>query len=527
MLVRVLAMVALFAQFALGLERCLAAEEFAFHHEHVLGTSLEIRIVAKNASLASEAEARVLAEIDRLARIYSGYDATSEFSHWSQSFASPEPISPELLEALQLCERWHERSSGAFNPASEVFSRLWKAAEQKQQQPEDAEMAAAIALANQRPWKVDADGQRARRLSAAPLSLNGVAKGLIVDRASQVAMQDGSGVSGVLVNIGGDIRVRGDARQTVAIVNPAQDAANAAPLARIHVRNRAIATSGRYRRGFRIGQHWFSHVIDPRTGRPVEQLASATVIAATTADANALAIVLNVLPLDEGLTIADALPGCDYLLVTAQGSQIRSRGWPAVEHKSAPHLVNAVVAEQADNSAAASAGEAASQLLELTVDFELAPATGGGRYRRPYVAIWLEDSDSFPVRTALLWLTTKDPGPRWHRDLLRWYRNDGVRKVADGTDLIGTLAAATRTPGKYKAVFDGKDDAGKPLPAGDYTLYVEVAREHGTYQLIRQPLKLGADPIATTNLKPNAEIKSATFEYRRAAAKVAEQPAGN
>src|SRR6056297_2259913 len=49
---------------------------------------------------------------------------------------------------------------------------------------------------------------------------------------------------------------------------------------------------------------------------------------------------------------------------------------------------------------------------------------GGSNYRKPYVAVWLEDTDGFPVKTAVLWWQTEQPGPRWHRDLTRWYRNN-------------------------------------------------------------------------------------------------------
>ncbi|MEM0924921.1 MAG: DUF2271 domain-containing protein, partial [Planctomycetota bacterium] len=41
----------------------------------------------------------------------------------------------------------------------------------------------------------------------------------------------------------------------------------------------------------------------------------------------------------------------------------------------------------------------------------------GARYRRPYLAVWLEDPDGYPVKTATLWWQTEQPGPRWHRDL--------------------------------------------------------------------------------------------------------------
>jgi len=70
------------------------------------------------------------------------------------------------------------------------------------------------------------------------------------------------------------------------------------------------------------------------------------------------------------------------------------------------------------------------------------------------VAVWVEDADGFPVRTLVLWLQ-EGRGARWHRDLTRWYKQDQVRRLVDGTKLIGTVSAATRPPGKYKAVWDG------------------------------------------------------------------------
>ena len=76
--------------------------------------------------------------------------------------------------------------------------------------------------------------------------------------------------------------------------------------------------------------------------------------------------------------------------------------------------------------------------------------------------------------------------------------------------------AATRQPGKYKVIWDGKDDRGKTLPAGEYTIFIEAAREHGTYQSIRQQVTLSDKPF-TEELKGNVEIRSASIEYRRKA----------
>ncbi|HBE69739.1 MAG TPA: hypothetical protein DDW52_16460, partial [Planctomycetaceae bacterium] len=137
----------------------------------------------------------------------------------------------------------------------------------------------------------------------------------------------------------------------------------------------------------------------------------------------------------------------------------------------------------------------------------------GSRYRRPYVAIWLEDAEGFPVKTAILWIQTEQPGPRWHRDLTRWYRNNRMRKAVEKEKLIGTISSATRGAGEYQAVFDGTDNAGKKLPSGTYTLCLEVAREHGTYQLIREKVKLDGSAIAKQELKGNIEMSKVAYQY--------------
>lgn len=139
---------------------------------------------------------------------------------------------------------------------------------------------------------------------------------------------------------------------------------------------------------------------------------------------------------------------------------------------------------------------------------------GGSRYRKPYLAVWLEDEDGFPVKTATLWWQTEQPGPRWHRDLTRWYRNNRMRRIVEKTNLVDGISGATRGPGEYETHFDGTDNSGQPLPSGKYMLCLEAARENGTYKIIRQPISWGADAISRTDLDGNIEIAQAAFEFR-------------
>jgi FAD:protein FMN transferase len=153
---------------------------------------------------------------------------------------------------------------------------------------------------------------------------------------------------------------------------------------------------------------------------------------------------------------------------------------------------------------------------ELVVNFEInQPDAEGGRYRRPFVAIWVEDKDGFPVRNLMLWVSLGGPGPwEWLKDMKRWHRSDQVRKRVDKRDMVLTISRPTRPPGKYSVIWDGKDDHGRLVDRGEYTLCIDAAREHGTYQDIRTHMTIDDRPFRS-QLEGGIEIKSASIEYRR------------
>ncbi|MHB1559105.1 MAG: FAD:protein FMN transferase, partial [Isosphaeraceae bacterium] len=265
------------------------AGDYAFYHENVMGTSLELRVQAIDEASARRAEAMVLGRIDRDASIFSGYDPGSEFSRWQSGARGGANISAELFEVLRASDAWHTLSRGAFDPRVEVFSRLWADCARRDRLPAEDELRRARAAMEAPAWRLDPVGRTARRISECPVSLNGIAKGYIVGRACEAAIGEVPGVTGVMLNVGGDLRVRGDIEGVIGIVAPWADSESSEPLAFVRVRDRSVATSGRSQRGFWIGGRWYSHVIDPRTGRPVDRVASATGIAASSVAAAAVA----------------------------------------------------------------------------------------------------------------------------------------------------------------------------------------------------------------------------------------------
>jgi len=141
-------------------------DDFAFFHENVMGTLLELRVLADDRESARWAEDRVLGEIDRLALIFSGYDSASEFSRWQAAPRGPMSLSPELFEVLSASDAWRNRSGGAFDPRVEVMTRLWSRAAGRGRVPEHVELAAARALLAQPAWRIAPGAHAVERLLA-------------------------------------------------------------------------------------------------------------------------------------------------------------------------------------------------------------------------------------------------------------------------------------------------------------------------------------------------------------------------
>jgi thiamine biosynthesis lipoprotein ApbE len=470
---------------------------YSFHYENVLGTSLELKVLAVSEADAGLAEESALGEIEREARILSAWDAASEFSRWERTRGEAVPVSRELFEVLGLFDQWRERTGGALDASAEAVTRVWKQAEARHTPPSEQERAAAVAAVRQRHWELDAIHRTATHLSGTPLALNSFAKSYIAGHAANAALAE-PGVRQVVVNIGGDLVVRGVGSERVDVADPKSDAENAAPIASLEIHDRAIATSGNYRRGEEIGGRHYSHIVDPRTGLPCDQILSSTVVASNPADAGAMATAFSVLTPQETRRVASAIPGAEYLLITKTGERIMSPGFTALVAAAGP----------APSPAPAPAAVPAWEGMELTISFDLARLDA--RARRPYLVAWVEDGDKFPVRTIALWYN-KD---RYLPELRAWYRSDRLRSMAEGTDLTRSVSSATRSPGHYTLQWDGKDNQGKLVKPGKYTVYIECSREHGGYDLFHREIDFNGTPNKI-QIPGGSEIASASLDYHK------------
>jgi len=213
-------------------------------------------------------------------------------------------------------------TDGAFDVTYAPLGTLWRQAAESGQVPDQKAITETLRSVGWQNLLVT-DSSVRFKVPGMKTDLGGIAKGYAIDRAADGMVK--AGASSGLVDVGGDVRLcgtpPGDGRWRVAVRSPGPGA----DAIILGVPSSAVTTSGDYARGFRIGEQWFSHIIDPRTGRPVERMASVTVVAPDAMTGDALSTALSVLGPEEGLGLVESLPEVECMFLVNDGDGEFSR----------------------------------------------------------------------------------------------------------------------------------------------------------------------------------------------------------
>ncbi|HET7188216.1 MAG TPA: FAD:protein FMN transferase, partial [Gemmatimonadaceae bacterium] len=166
------------------------------HYDFVLGTSLDLQLMARNPRAAQRAELAMLGEVERLDAILSGWSPTSELARWCGTYDVDVHVSPELAEVLEAGEMWRARTCGAFDPGAGAIAALLR--DESAAHELDARLPTLLDSLRGPHWSVDRAAGTARRLTRHAISLDAIAKGYIVTRVAASA-RDVEGFTGVLL----------------------------------------------------------------------------------------------------------------------------------------------------------------------------------------------------------------------------------------------------------------------------------------------------------------------------------------
>ncbi len=263
-------------------------------------------------------------EVDRIDRLMSHYKAESPLSRLNREAArGPVTVDPELFEFLAESLRYGRDSGGAFDITVGPLMKAWGFFRGGGRVPEAAELAALREKVGYRHVVLDA---RARTIRfdrpGVELDLGGIAKGYAVDRV--VALLRREHVAAALVSAGGSTiyglgAPPGESAWSVDVQDPTDPERIAFA---VRLRDRALSVSGTYEKSFERDGVTYSHIMDPRTARPVQGVLSVAVLTDSGTAGDALDDALFVQGVEAGRRYLKRLAGTEawFFLPAARGA---------------------------------------------------------------------------------------------------------------------------------------------------------------------------------------------------------------
>ncbi|MFO0898650.1 MAG: FAD:protein FMN transferase [Pirellulales bacterium] len=317
--------------------RAQELRRFEFAEAH-MGMRFKLTFYAADRELAHSAAKAAFARIAELDQVMSDYKPDSELNGFIDGapHAEPKPLSADLFGVLERSQRLAADSGGAFDVTAAPVIRLWRRARRQKELPDPARLAEAQAAVGYRRLELDPVKKTGRLTKPGMrLDLGGIGAGVAVDAALAVLREHG--ISRAMVDASGDIGV-GDpppgARGWRIGLGPF-DRQEGPPVRFVELANAALTTSGDLWQFLEIDGRRYSHIIDPRTGQPLTDRSTVTVIAADCTTADSVAKVVSVLGPGAGLEFIERMPGAAALF-----ARIGDRGLEVFESTRFPPAAN-------------------------------------------------------------------------------------------------------------------------------------------------------------------------------------------
>ncbi|MEO8495580.1 MAG: FAD:protein FMN transferase [Planctomycetota bacterium] len=272
---------------------------------------------------ATEAALDAMDVIERLEDQLSWFRDTSELTRINRTAAaSPVIVEHRLFQLLAEAISLSEQTGGAFDITAGPLWKLWGFNRREGKVPSEADIQQTLEQTGSRHVHLASETQTIQfARDGVELNLGAIGKGYALDRCAEHLVS--AGVEAFLIHGGQSSMLARGSRSGLSETGPCWTVALRHPLkpdqrlAEIYLRDRALGTSGSGNQFFHFGGRRYGHVLDPRTGWPADDLLSATVLAPTAAQADALATGFFVMGLDSSLEFCRSRPELGALLVSA------------------------------------------------------------------------------------------------------------------------------------------------------------------------------------------------------------------
>lgn len=283
--------------------------------------NIPLKVVAYGRSpseFAGDMEA-VKVRTGELERQLNRYNSESELSRINREAAvTPIEVGGDLAQVFARSFRWYALSGGAFDPTVTPLIELWRASGENGRVPSDQDLDRARGMVGLQRVALTHDGRVLFAREGMALDFGAIAKGSIADEIAKLLKE--RGVKRGIVDIGGNALAFGEGSFTFGVADPGFSRDSENLMGTVDVEGGAVITSGNYERFVTIDGRRYSHIIDPRTGRPIDNgLVAVTVIGGEGTDADAMATSIMVLGKERGLELLSSMPDSAAILVEHEG----------------------------------------------------------------------------------------------------------------------------------------------------------------------------------------------------------------
>ncbi len=289
---------------------------------HSMGTLFEITValggtIDRDAARAAVDEA--FETVARLDSLLSTYKPDSDISivnrNSGRGFTKVDPLVIAVLDSSLF---YWSLTGGAFDVTVGPLMELWGFRGGEPRVPDPAQLAEALGSVGSSGIEIDRGASSVRlRHPGAELDLGGIGKGFALDRAADVLRR--RGIRDAMLNSGGNLLFMGSAAGRPWRAGIADPRSPGGVVARFEPGPPAVSTSGDYESYFIADGVRYSHILNPKTGRPASGLRSATVIAPAATGADALSTAVFVMGAGPGMELAESVPGVEAVLIEAAG----------------------------------------------------------------------------------------------------------------------------------------------------------------------------------------------------------------
>jgi len=315
----------IFLPFALGKEKNLQRVSST---RLAMGTTVTVILLYEKGSDFKNAMESVFEEIKKLSNIMNHYKSDSQISILNRK-GHLLNAAPSLVEVVKNALRYYKLTGGAFDitvyPIIELFRKSFQ---NKNVPPSQKEISKVLQCVGSDNIEINGSDIRLKKRGM-KITLDGLAKGYIVDKASKVLLSHG--IENHLINAGGDMKaagLRNDNRPWKVAIQDPKKRNNYLDI--IELTDASVATSGNYENYF-DAEKIYHHITNPKTGLSPVLNSSASIITPTAMEADALATALMVMSPDYGIRFINSLPECESLVITRDNKMKKSSGWKSVK----------------------------------------------------------------------------------------------------------------------------------------------------------------------------------------------------